>query len=191
MELAGSPNESLLGVAGGRWRLNTPALVLDLECFERNVAAMAAHCEANGQALRPHSKSHKSVSIARAQMAAGASGVCCATIREAEVMVGGGIESVLTTSPITTPAKIARLMALHEATEHLLVVTDTPENVAALAEATAGRNVGPAGSTENVSSPPATSIVTREPSWMRPSSSCRAKTVSTSRCRYRRSGLAP
>ena len=142
MELAGSPNESLLGVAGGRWRLNTPALVLDLECFERNVAAMAAHCEANGQALRPHSKSHKSVSIARAQKAAGASGVCCATIREAEAMVGGGIESVLTTSPITTPAKIARLMALHEATEHILVATDTPENVAALAEATAGRDVG-------------------------------------------------
>lgn len=142
MELSRSPNESLLGVAGGRWRLNTPALVLDLDIFERNIAAMAAHCAAHGQALRPHSKSHKSVSIARAQKAAGASGVCCATIREAEIMVGAGIESVLTTSPIATPAKIARLMALHEATEHLMVATDTPENVAALIEATAGRNVG-------------------------------------------------
>jgi D-serine deaminase-like pyridoxal phosphate-dependent protein len=142
MDLGSSPNESLVGIPGGRSRLSTPALVLDLDILERNIAAMAAHCEATGQALRPHSKSHKSVAIARTQKAAGSSGVCCATIRETEIMVGAGIESVLTTSPVSTPTKIARLMALHDATEHLMVVSDTSENVAALAEATAGCDAG-------------------------------------------------
>lgn len=137
MALVDSPNASLVGAAGSRWRLNTPALVLDLDAMERNIDAMAAHCRATGQQLRPHAKSHKSVSIARAQKAAGALGVCCATIREAEVMVEAGIDGVLITSPLSSGPKIERLLALHQASDSLMAVTDTPENVSDLIAASA------------------------------------------------------
>ena len=133
-----SPNAELVGVPGGRWRMSTPALVLDLDAMERNVAAMAAHCRRTGQALRPHAKSHKSPDVARAQVAAGAVGQCCATIREAEVLAAAGIADLLITSPPTGAAKVARLMALHAAAPGLAVATDTPAHLAALAEA-AGR----------------------------------------------------
>jgi D-serine deaminase-like pyridoxal phosphate-dependent protein len=136
-----SPNQALIGVAGGRWQLNTPALVLDLDALERNVAAMAAHCQTTGQALRPHAKSHKCTAIARLQKKAGALGVCCATIREAEVMVNAGVDGVLITSPVASEPKVARLMALHAANESLMVATDTPENVASLSAAAAASGV--------------------------------------------------
>ena len=74
---------------------------------------MAAHCRGAGQALRPHAKSHKSPDIAQAQIAAGAAGQCCATLREAEVLTEAGISGILVTSPPTGAAKVARLMALH------------------------------------------------------------------------------
>ena len=64
----------LIGRAGSRDRLNTPALILDLEAFERNIARMADFARQHGLALRPHAKSHKSADIARAQLAAGAVG---------------------------------------------------------------------------------------------------------------------
>ena len=135
-----SPNTPLLGVSGSRWRLSTPSLVLDLDVMESNLELMAAHCRATGQALRPHAKSHKCTSIARAQIAAGAVGVCCATIREAEVMVAAGVP-VLITSPPTGEAKVARLMVLHGTTETLKVATDTLAHVAALAAATAAAGI--------------------------------------------------
>jgi len=137
-----SPNQDLVGVAGSRWRLNTPALVLDLDILERNIEAMAAHCRATGQALRPHAKSHKCTAIAHRQKAAGALGACCATIREAETMIGAGVDGVLITSPVASEPKIARLMVLHAANESLMVATDTPENVTALAAAVNASGVG-------------------------------------------------
>ena len=130
-----SPNAGLVGAPGGRWRLCTPALVLDLDAMERNVAAMAAHCRRVGQRLRPHAKSHKSPDIARAQIAAGAVGVCCATLREAEAMAAAGTRGILVTSPPTGPAKIARLAALREAAPDVLVAVDTAAGLAALAAA--------------------------------------------------------
>ncbi len=71
----GSLNENLIGETGGRARLQTPALVLDLDAFERNLARMAEHAKRHGVALRPHAKTHKSVEIARRQIAAGALGI--------------------------------------------------------------------------------------------------------------------
>ena len=135
-----SPNTPLLGVSGSRWRLSTPSLVLDLDAMESNLELMATHCRATGQALRPHAKSHKCTSIAKAQIAAGAVGVCCATIHEAEVMVAAGVP-VLITSPPTGEAKVARLMVLHGTTEALKVATDTLAHVAALSAATAAAGI--------------------------------------------------
>ena len=127
------PNQRLIGKPGSRRMLDTPALVLDLDVLERNIAAMAAHARAAGVALRPHAKTHKSARLAALQVEAGALGICCATLGEAEVMVASGLPGVHITSPQVTPAKIARLAALN-ATPHrgLSVVVDHPGNLAAL-----------------------------------------------------------
>ncbi|MFN2378401.1 MAG: DSD1 family PLP-dependent enzyme [Candidatus Binatia bacterium] len=119
---------------GSRHRLVTPVLVLDLDALRTNIAAMAQHCRRVSVSLRPHAKTHKSLRIARMQMDAGAVGVCCATIGEAEVMAGGGIPGVLVTSPIVQPANIARLVKLAAAADGLLAVVDHPTNVRAIAE---------------------------------------------------------
>ena len=73
------PNEALIGKPGSRAMLDTPALCIDLDAMERNIAAMAEVCRSMGMALRPHAKTHKSVNIAARQIAAGALGICCAT----------------------------------------------------------------------------------------------------------------
>ena len=127
------PNAPFINVPGSRHALDTPALVVDLDALERNIAAMAAHARAVGVALRPHAKTHKSLRIAELQVEAGAIGICCATLGEAEVMVAGGIPGVHITSPQVTPSKIARLMALNARAERgLSVVVDHPDNLAAL-----------------------------------------------------------
>lgn len=138
------PNRALIGEGDARSRLSTPALLLDLDRMERNIAAMAARCRAAGVNLRPHSKGGKSLAIARLQVAAGAVGICCTTIGEAEMIAGGGIANVLVTSPVVTPAMIARLVALNARAEGLMVVADNPANVEALAAAaaSAGRTIG-------------------------------------------------
>jgi D-serine deaminase-like pyridoxal phosphate-dependent protein len=89
----------------------TPALLLDLEAFEANLARMAAKVKESGKALRPHAKAHKCVEIARRQVAAGAIGVCVATVNEAELMAAGGIDGILLTSPVADPVKMARIVA--------------------------------------------------------------------------------
>ena len=134
------PNETLIGVKGSRARLNTPALLLDLDALDANIAAMAAHTRRAGICLRPHIKGAKSIEIARRQMAAGALGICCTTIGEAETIAGAGIAGVLITSPVVTPPMIERLVTLDGQAQGLMVVADNPANVAALA--TAARAAG-------------------------------------------------
>ena len=132
------PNAYLIGQADARARLCTPALLLELEAFEHNLAAMAAFCREHGVALRPHAKTHKSVEIARKQLKAGAAGICCATIGEAERLTDGGIDNLLITSPLVTAAKLKRLAALLERANGLMVVADQLDAVDALAGLAAG-----------------------------------------------------
>ncbi|WP_339912115.1 alanine racemase, partial [Symmachiella dynata] len=129
------PNADLLGQPGSRDLLETPILLLDLDVFERNLQKLADFAAGRSHALRPHTKTHKSVEIARRQIAAGAVGVCCTTLGEAEVMVGAGIGNVLITSPIVAPRKIQRLLAINAQADDLLVVADQPQNVRDLAAA--------------------------------------------------------
>jgi 3-hydroxy-D-aspartate aldolase len=129
------PNESLIGVPGSRAALSTPALVIDLDLLEANIASMAAHARTHGYALRPVAKIHKSSEIARRQAAAGAAGTCCATLAEAEALVDAGITGVLLFTSVVTPAKIDRLAALNARATGLLVAVDDPRNIADLAEA--------------------------------------------------------
>ncbi|HVI87634.1 MAG TPA: DSD1 family PLP-dependent enzyme [Dongiaceae bacterium] len=138
------PNAKFIGVKGSRQQLSTPNLLLDLDALERNIVAMAAHTKALGIRLRPHSKGAKSIEIARRQMAAGAVGICCSTLGEAEVIAGSGIDGVLITSPVVTLTMIERLTALNHRTNGLMVAVDNPANVDALAAAAqkAGRILG-------------------------------------------------
>lgn len=126
------PNAYLVGRAGSRQELDTPALLIDLDALEANILAMADHCKITGQRLRPHTKTHKSVEIARRQVAAGAVGVCCATLGEAEVMGRAGIPGVHISSPVVRPHRIERLMGLNAVADGLSVVADHPDNLAAL-----------------------------------------------------------
>ena len=128
-------NRDLIDVPGGRWQLQTPALVIDLDAFERNLARMAAHARANHVDLRPHAKTHKCSEIARRQIEAGALGVCVAKLGEAEALADAGIESILITSPVVTERGIARLMSLNARVRELMAVCDNPEVAGRLAGA--------------------------------------------------------
>jgi D-serine deaminase-like pyridoxal phosphate-dependent protein len=130
---------SLIGAQGSRRDLNTPVLVIDKPALERNIARMADFAASKGVKLRPHAKTHKSVDIAKLQIAAGAVGLCCAKIGEAEVLADGGVMTgLLITSPVVSIPAIARLIALNAKTTDLMVVVDHPDNVAALGAAVAG-----------------------------------------------------
>jgi 3-hydroxy-D-aspartate aldolase len=125
----------LIGQQGSRRSLNTPALVLDLDMLERNIAEMANFAKTNNVKLRPHSKTHKSADIAKRQIAAGALGVCCAKLGEAEALAEAGLEAMHITSAVVTPQGIARLMELNGKVKDLMIVVDHPSNVDALAAA--------------------------------------------------------
>ena len=127
------PNQDLVGRSGSRQLLNTPALLLDLDAFERNLAAMSARIGKLGLKLRPHAKAHKSGTIGRKQVEAGAVGISCANLDEAETMARAGVESLLVTSPVVGLAGLNRLAALSAGVEEVIVVADNPGNVDALA----------------------------------------------------------
>jgi D-serine deaminase-like pyridoxal phosphate-dependent protein len=120
--------------------LPTPALIVDRAALDRNIAAMAAFANAQGVALRPHAKTHKSGAIARRQIAAGAAGICCAKLAEAEALADDGVGDIHLTSPVVAAKAIERLAALH-ARIALSVVVDHPDNARALGAAVNGLTV--------------------------------------------------
>jgi D-serine deaminase-like pyridoxal phosphate-dependent protein len=115
-----------------RLAVPTPALVIDLDVLERNIAAMAAAAGTWGVQLRPHAKSHKCGPIARKQIAAGAVGVSCATLEEVAAMVDAGIPGILMTSPVVGPPKLAVLADLLKRDPRIMVTADDPAAVAEL-----------------------------------------------------------
>jgi D-serine deaminase-like pyridoxal phosphate-dependent protein len=124
-----------------RDEIATPALVLDIERFERNLTRMKEHVRASGKNYRPHAKTHRCPEIARRQIEAGALGVACAKLGEAEVMAGAGISGLLITTEIVTPAAMFRLVRLLESAPDTMVVVDNAANVDALARAMASRGL--------------------------------------------------
>ncbi len=115
--------------------LPTPALLLDLDRLEHNLAAMSEHAKSAGVALRPHAKTHKCAEIAHRQVAAGALGVCAATIYEAERMAASGVGGVLITSELVGPNKMARLLRLTKNHADTMAVVDSAAHAAELSEA--------------------------------------------------------
>jgi D-serine deaminase-like pyridoxal phosphate-dependent protein len=94
--------------------LETPALLIDLDALEANLAEMAAVAARAGVGLRPHTKTHKSPEIARMQVAAGAAGITCAKLGEAEVMADAGLDDLLIAYPLVGDQKLRRLRGLME-----------------------------------------------------------------------------
>lgn len=90
----------------------TPTLVIDLDAMERNLAAMAEFARSHGVRLRPHAKMHKSAAIAKAQIAAGAVGVCVQKLSEAEALADAGIVDIYISNEVIDPAKLTRVAAL-------------------------------------------------------------------------------
>src|ERR1700730_11506555 len=132
--LAG-PNARLIGKPGGFRELTTPAMVLDLEAFEQNIGAYQHQINLHGLRARPHAKSHKCAEIARMQIAAGAVGVCTASLHEAEAMARQGINNILITSPVIGAGKLDRLMQLLERGALGAVVVDAQEHTTSMAAA--------------------------------------------------------
>ncbi len=119
--------------------IETPALVLDLAAFERNLDALAASVAASGLRLRPHAKSHKCPDIAKAQLARGAVGICCQKVDEALAFVEAGIPDVLVTNEVIAVAKLDRLAkAAAQARIGLLVDSDSGARLASAAAQRAG-----------------------------------------------------
>jgi len=107
----------------------TPALILNLDVFNKNLDLMQAHCAASGLALRPHAKTHKCSRIAKAQLEHGAVGICTAKLGEAEALADAGLQDILVTSPQVTDNAFDRAIALAQRIDHLCLVVDHPDIV--------------------------------------------------------------
>jgi D-serine deaminase-like pyridoxal phosphate-dependent protein len=114
--------------------LDTPCLLLDLDAFERNISRMSEYCRSNGVAWRPHAKGHKSKSIARRLVEAGAIGMTCAKLGEAEVMADAGVRDLLIANPLAGPIKMRRLVELARRADPIVLV-DHFDHVTALSAA--------------------------------------------------------
>lgn len=119
-------------------RVDTPALILDLDAFEANMAALHGHAAARGVRVRAHGKAHRCPGIARLQLDAGAIGICCQKVGEAEGFAAAGIGDILISNEIVDDAKLARLARLAQDVR-LAVCVDHPDAVRALGHACASR----------------------------------------------------
>jgi D-serine deaminase-like pyridoxal phosphate-dependent protein len=118
---------------------DTPALLLDMDALQANIDRMAAFYKGRPCGLRPHFKSHKCTSIARMQMEAGAVGITCAKLGEAEVVADAGITDILIANQIVGADKISRLVELAKRADPIVAV-DSIENVRELSEAAASED---------------------------------------------------
>lgn len=107
-------------------QLDTPSLLVDLDVVDDNIARMATLAHRSGLQLRPHAKSHKSVAMARRQLAAGAVGICVSSVTEAHAMLAGGISDVLIAYPIVGERKLSRLAGLLDGNA-ITLVSDSEE----------------------------------------------------------------
>lgn len=114
--------------------VETPALMLDLDKLRRNIEQMAAFFRGRPANVRPHAKTHKTPQIARMQMEAGAVGVTCAKLGEAEVMVQGGLKHILIANQVVGASKARRLALLNKEAE-VIAAVDSLANVKQLSEA--------------------------------------------------------
>jgi D-serine deaminase-like pyridoxal phosphate-dependent protein len=133
------PKGTLPAASSALWRdkIETPAVLIDLDVVERNIARCQKRCDELGLAVRPHIKTHKLPLLAHAQLAAGAVGVTAQKIGEAEVMAAAGITDIFISYNIVGAKKLDRLRQLANATQ-LTVTADSRDVVSGLAAAFVG-----------------------------------------------------
>jgi D-serine deaminase-like pyridoxal phosphate-dependent protein len=122
----------------GKAALDTPALLVDLDVMEANIAAIVAGCRENGVQWRPHIKGQKTIDILRKELAAGAAGVTCAKLGEAEVMAAAGIRNILIANQIVGQIKLRRLIDLLDLADPIVAV-DSLANLDELDQAALAR----------------------------------------------------
>jgi D-serine deaminase-like pyridoxal phosphate-dependent protein len=108
--------------------LDTPALCVDLDTFEQNIATMQAAVKKFGIATRPHAKTHKCAPIAKYQMKTGSIGICCAKLSEAEALAANGLDKILMTTSNVPKAKIRRAMQLRKKHPDFIQAVDYAPN---------------------------------------------------------------
>ena len=118
-----------------KWELDTPALCVDLDALEANLATLQQTVVRNGIASRPHAKTHKCPAIARLQIENGSVGICTAKVGEAVAMYEHGIDEILMTTINATLFKITRAMNLRRQCSGFIQATDTPGNARDLSAA--------------------------------------------------------
>lgn len=118
--------------------IDSPALVIDLDAMERNLARLASFAREKDLRLRPHAKLHKSGVIARMQMAAGAVGVCVQKTSEAEVLAAQGVSDIFISNQVIDPAKLVRVAEL-AAQARLAIAVDSMEGIERLSRALKAR----------------------------------------------------
>jgi D-serine deaminase-like pyridoxal phosphate-dependent protein len=118
--------------------LDTPAVVVDLDVMEANLARMAAFCRDHRLRLRPHTKTHKIPELAHAQVRSGACGITVAKVGEAEVMAAAGLDNILIAYPVVGAQKVERLarLALRRA---MTVALDSREAAEGISEGLTAR----------------------------------------------------
>lgn len=122
--------ETMIGTPVGE--LDTPALLVDAAALQANIDTMARLCAGTPARLRPHAKTHKSSVIAAMQLDAGAAGICCAKLSEAEAIARGGpVGDIMVTTPLVGPTKLKRLARLSRVVK-LAVLTDDTTAIAEL-----------------------------------------------------------
>ena len=126
---------ALIGQPGSRYLIPTPALIVDLDRLDRNITRMAVRAASAGMALRPHAKTHKSSFIAKRQLAAGAAGICCAKLGEAEALASAGVRGLLVTSPVVGRGGATRAAELARIDSDLTLVLDHADQIDSLADA--------------------------------------------------------
>jgi len=126
---------SPMGVGVSKWELDTPALCVDLDRFEANIAKMQAALKRNQLDSRPHAKTHKCAPIAKLQLAAGAIGICAAKVSEAEALMEQGIDKICMTTSNLAPSKIRRAMQLRRKSKDFIQAVDYEPNARDLSEA--------------------------------------------------------
>jgi len=118
-----------------KWELDTPALCVDLDKMEKNVATMQAALKKFGLPSRPHAKTHKCAAIAKYQLATGSIGICCAKLSEAEAMVAQGVDKILMTTSNPSKNKVRRAMALRKRHSGFIQAVDEEQNARDLSAA--------------------------------------------------------
>jgi len=127
--------DTRLGIGVSKWELDTPALCVDLDKLEQNIATLRTSLAGGRVASRPHAKTHKCPAIAKLQLGAGSIGICTAKVSEAEVLFAEGVRKLLMTTCNVTRSKIQRAMRILKENREFIQAVDNPENARDLSDA--------------------------------------------------------